>query len=70
MIHHSTVSLDYLQEQLAHGKSAYLGDKEYDIESQKQGVRYWRNLGYTYAPPCDNVTPDGRCAGHEKEVAS
>ena len=72
MIHHSAVSLDYLQELLDQGKSAGIGPMEKDLPGpwplliQRHQLRSWRSLGYTYAPPCDNVTPDGRCAGHEK----
>lgn len=27
-----------------------------------------RAKGFTYWPPCDHVTPEGRCAGHEEKT--
>ena len=72
MIHHSTVSLDYLLSLLNRGRDAGIDthpgfQSAADIAHQWALLYQWRAKGYTYAPPCDNVTPDGRCAGHEKE---
>ena len=70
VFHHSAVSLDYLEGLLQEGKSAGIAEGlvgQMPLERQREQVRRWRSRGYTFAPPCDNVTPDGRCAGHEKE---
>lgn len=70
MIRHSTVSLDYLEMMLRKGKSAGIGEPQvghWPMPSQRWQVKQWRDQGYTFAPPCDHVTPDGRCAGHERE---
>ena len=72
MIHHSAVSLDYLDELLREGKSAGIAEGlvgQMPLDRQREQVRRWRARGYAYAPACDNVKPDGRCAGHEKEGA-
>ena len=69
MIHHSAVSLDYLESRL----NAHAPIRVQDAETgrigplQQETVQRWRAQGWSYVSPCDNVTPDGRCAGHEKE---
>ena len=70
MVFHSSVSLDYLEGRLKANLPIQVMDRETTEEAvsrQWRGMRYWRNLGYTYAPQCDSVTPDGRCAGHRRE---
>ena len=70
MIQHSAVSLDYLEECLARGVNHLVDEDGRPEKHPTSIVQGWRTEGREYAPPCDNVTPDGRCAGHEKEVAS
>ena len=60
-MHHSAVSLEHLEERLRKGAGGL-------IDSSRRVIDQWRSQGLEYAPPCDNVTPDGRCAGHEQEV--
>lgn len=69
MIHHSNVSLDYLEDRLRANADIRVRDAETGRLSslQRLTLRRWRSQGLAYAPPCDNVTPDGRCAGHRKE---
>ena len=75
MIRHSNVSLDYLEGLLQEGKSASLeifGPPNTPgvvapLTMQREQLKLWRSKGYSFAPDCDNVTPDGRCAGHGKE---
>ena len=69
MIHHSAVSLDYLRDRLASNVTIRVRDIGTGRVSplMQETMRRWEAAGYTYAPPCDNVTPDGRCDGHEKE---
>ena len=69
MTYHSAVSLDVM-ETGARAGHCYL---ERDGIALAPGVvlqrvaeaRAW---GYAYWPPCENVRPDGRCAGHEGEA--
>ena len=69
MIHHSAVSLDYLEDRMTANAAVRVKDTETGRVGplQWETLRRWRSLHYAYAPPCDNVTPDGRCAGHEKD---
>ena len=70
MMHHSAVSLDYLEERIVTDPSPnWLAEDgpPLTLLEQREIIDRWRELGHLYAPPCDNVTPDGRCAGHEKE---
>ena len=64
--YHSAVSLDMLEQW--HRGELYLENSKGEGLG-KQGclvaIRQKRRRGYTYWPPCDHVTPDGRCAGHE-----
>ena len=65
MIHHSAVSLDYLEERMKGGITAPMKDRLRGFPPSQLAV--WKAKGYTYIPPCDSMAPDGRCAGHEKE---
>ena len=71
MIHHSAVSLDYLEEHGYNptwfGVRGNNGPVLLTRDAVRQEVERFRAEGLTYWPTCDNVRKDGRCAGHEKE---
>ena len=66
--HHSAIALDVLEAGALAGHTTYLEQEGVALSpgAVLQRVADQRRQGRTYWPPCDNITPDGRCAGHER----
>lgn len=68
MTHHTAVSISCLMrlpDAQLHGLLLHNGRPMTAGEARIR-LKVMRQEGYAYIPPCDNVGPDGRCLGHEK----
>lgn len=66
MMHHSAVSLDMIRQH----PDCIVALDEFGLVIPRKHIRRmvsdFIKAGFAYWPPCDNVGPDGRCAGHEE----
>ena len=69
--YHSAVSLDYLERQYGIGDKTLENESGVPLPKKNAILEIWakRRIGLRYWPPCEHITPDGRCAGHEKGEA-
>ena len=64
---HTSVSIAYIEERIQ-GEIAS-GIQKLMRGYSSQDIRALKAKGYLFIPACDQIRPDGHCAGHRKEEA-